>query len=352
MPAKAPPRKAEPIISIIENQMISWWERRGLDHLAVTEPTLSAFKQQGLPETMSTSVKRRVGRKASLRGNRNFNNANSYRELWLEDGQAIYNYPALIFVLDGQADFHIADYVAHCPQNHFLLFRDNVPRQTAAKSHLEGNEILQRYCSVLWFFTPPGTNSLIAYICRSQGTRHWSEGHHIVSHAEVVHSFQLFMREMHEKSPGYRQIASSSFQSFLHLLLRELKEERSVKGETEFAKISAARDLSPIEQAREYIKNHLNQPLTASRVAHVVYMSRNNFMQHFTRETGQTFHDYVTEKRMQAARRLLSTGHWSIEYVARFTGLKPSQFRNQFKIRFGITPSEFRRQSQIKGRNQ
>ena len=352
MPGEKPNHKAEPLISIIESRVIPTWEQFSLNHLAVTESTRTGFRQQEIPSLMRTSVKKRTGRKSLLRGDRHFNGANSYRELWEEDGQAIFNYPALVFVIEGQADFHIADYMVHCPQSHFLVFRDNVLRQKGSTPHLEGEGLEHRHCAVLWFFTPPGTNSLISYVCHSQGDRHWGDGYRIVQRLEATQVFKLFLQEIQEKAPGYQPIANNSFQAFLHLFLRELKEGRYIKRSNRDAeKIPPPRELSSIEQAKEYVKNHLNQPLTASDVAHTVYMSRNSFMQHFARETGQTFHEYVTEERMQEAKRLLSDGHWSIEFVARFTGLKPSQFRIQFKNRFGISPSEFRKQSATKVQN-
>ncbi len=345
--------KTEPLISVIESRVIPIWQQFSLDRLAVTEPTRAAFKRQEISASIGTTVKKRTGRKSSLRGGRNFNGANSYRELWEDDNQAIFNYPALVFVVEGQADFHVGDYVVHCPQSHFLLFRDNVLRQKGNAPHLEGERLAERHCAVLWFFAPPGTSSLISYVCHSQGDRHWGDGYRIVQRLEVNQAFKLFLQEVQEKAAGYQPIAVSSFQSFLHLFVRELKEGRFIKRSSKDAeRTPPPRDLSSIEQAKEYVKNHLNQPLTASHVAHTVYMSRNSFMQHFSRETGQTFHDYVTAERMQEAKRLLSDGHWSIEYVARFTGLKPAQFRTQFKTHFGIAPSQFRKQSQTKVQNQ
>lgn len=335
----------EPLIPLLETKVIPWWERCSLDNLAVTAPTLEEFKQQALPERMRTSVKKRTGKKTSLRGKRNFNNTNSYRAFWRENDQAVYSYPALVFILTGQADFHIADYVVHCPQDHFLLFRDNVPRPVGTGPHFEGENTDQRYCAVLWFFTPPGTNSVVGYVCYSRGKKHWSDEYRIVHRQDVIHSFNIFIREVQERAAGYQRIAHSSFQAFLYLFLRELQERRFLGA---VPASSPVRGSSSIEQAKEYVKDHLNQPLTASRVAHEIYMSRNSFIRQFTRETGQTFHEFVTSERMEKAHRLLSEGYWSIDFVCHFVGLKPTRFRAQFLARFKMTPSEFRKQLQTK----
>jgi AraC family transcriptional regulator len=72
-------------------------------------------------------------------------------------------------------------------------------------------------------------------------------------------------------------------------------------------------------------------------------MSRTNFIRHFRRETGQTFHDYVTAQRMEEAERLLREGEWSLSFIRQFIGLRPTQFLTQFKKHTGLTPAEFRR---------
>jgi AraC-like DNA-binding protein len=335
----------EPLIPILETKVIPWWERDSLERLAVSASTPAEFQHQQIPPLMRVSVKKRISRKSTFRGTRNYNNMGSYRAFWREDDQAIYNFPALVFVLAGQADFHIADYVVHCPQDHFLLFADNVPRPKGSHSHFVDENASGRKCDVLWFFAPPGTSSVVSYVCHSQEKKHWGDGYRIVHRAEVVNSFQLFLQEMQGKPAGYQQIARSSFHTFLHLFLRELKEGKFLGGRNSAAHISPQKlNSSPIEEAKQYVRTHLNQRLTSEVVAREMYMSRNSFIQHFSRETGQTFHDFVIDERMEEAHRLLSEGNWSIGFVCRFIGLKPTRFRVQFKERFGVTPSELRKQ--------
>ena len=339
-------KQNDSLIPILEKQVIPWWERSSLDRLAISASTLAAFRQQDIPELMRVSVKKRVSKKSTFRNNRNFNNTNSYRAVWPEDDQAIYNFPALVFVLAGQADFHIADYVVHCPQDHLLLFADNVPRPRRGP-HLVKENANARECDVLWFFAPPGTGSVVSYVCHSQGEKHWGDGYRIVHRAEARDCFTLFLQEIQEKSTGYQQIARSSFQTFLHLFLRELKEGKFLGGRDSATHLSPqALKSSSIDEAKRYVRTHLNQRLTSEDVAREMFMSRNSFIQHFSRETGQTFHDFVISERIEEAHHLLSEGNWSIGFVCRFIGLKPTRFRIQFKERFGVTPSEFRKQVQ------
>lgn len=336
---------SEALIAALEIQALPQWERFGLGRLAVTRGTLKQFKAQSLPDAMLAAVKKRRGQKAIKRSVRGFNNTSTFLEAWPEDNQSIFRYPALAFLVAGQADFHIADYSVRCPQDHFLLFSDGVPRPTGGRPHLEGKDLAGRHCTVLWLFAPPGTNSVIAYLCHSQCDRHWGEAYHIVPSSAAIHLFKVALQELQEEPHPHQQIAVPCLQAFLHMFLRELKEGRFHRAGKSSAESLRPTGASPIEQAQQYAKSHLDKPLTAERVAREVFMSRNSFIAHFKQETGETFHQFVTRERMEAAHRLLSEGHWSHAFICQFIGLRPSQFRAQFKQHFGIAPSAFRQQA-------
>jgi len=339
----------EPLIAILKSQIIPCWERFGIDRLAVVAKTLKQFEAQSLPEFMRASVKKRVGKKITSSRTRIYNNTSAFVETWPDDAQALILHPTLAFVLEGYADMHVADYLVHCPRDHFLLFTDDVPRGTGERSHLEGKDAAQRYCEVLWIFTPPGTNSVTMSVCYSRGAEHWIDEYCIVHHHEAISLFKLFVREAQEKPQGYQEITSTCLQLLLRLLLRELQQGRFHRaGKSSVIIDTQEKAQTQIEQAKQYVKSHLNQNLTAAKVAREIYMSRSSFIRHFTHETEQTFHEFVLNERMEEASRLLRDGYWSISFVSQAVGLRTSQFRNQFKSRFGISPSQFREQIKMK----
>jgi AraC-like DNA-binding protein len=337
------PTETEELIPVLEQQIIPWWERFGMEHLAVTASTLRAFHAQNLPDQMRTSIKKRVGKRVISR--RKIPYGNSVISSWPEDGQRSLRYPALVCVLRGEADFHIADYVVHCPQGHFLFFRPGVPQPDATKAHLEGDNRDNRYCEVLWFVVHPGTNCVTLSICCSQGDKHWARNgmkFRMVAHPDVLHFFEFFTKEVIQQSADSTPIATTSFATFLRLYLRELREGRfHLLGQrTEPAPSKEA--LSSIELAQQYINIHLNQSLTTANVAQAVFMSRTNFVRCFRRETGQTFNSYLNAQRFKEASRLLGEGDWPMESIARYVGLKPPQFRALIKRHANTTPTELR----------
>jgi len=316
-----------------------------MSHLAVTATTLRTFQAQSLPSQMRTSVKKRRGKRVASRCRIPY--GNSLIASWPEDGQRALRYPAMVCVLRGEADFHIADYVVHCPQGHFLFFRPGVPQPDATQSHLEGDQRANRYCEVLWFVVHPGTNCVTLSICCSQGEKHWARNgmkFHMVAHPDVLHSFEFFTKEVIERASDFIPIATSCFSTFLRLYLRELHQGHfHLLGQR---KETAAfqEDLSSIGIAQQYVNTHLNQSLTTATVAEAIFMSRTNFVRRFRQETGQTFNNYLNAQRFKEASRLLAEGDWPVDTIARCVGLKQPQFRALIKKYANTTPTQLRHQ--------
>lgn len=334
--------------AIVQQRLIPEWERFGLQRLAVTAPTLRQFREQPLPPQVRTEVKRRIGKRVNRASKRFYGNTSRSMGSWPEDRQEALRFPCLTYTLTGQADLHVADYLLHYPPGHFLLQAPGVGHPDGTCAHLEGKDCEHRYCELLWFFAPPGTNSVVSFICFSQGQRHWSRQEFdfcVVDHPDVVDQFQSFTREMLEKPPSYQELAYCHLGCFFALLQRELQAGRFFQSGEGRQQWSLEAHQNPIDLARQYITHNLNKFLTTQMVADQVFMSRNNFMKHFKEATGQTFHQYLLKQRMEEAKRLLLTGNWSQELICQFVGLRPTQFRVQFKKYFGTSPSACKRSS-------
>jgi len=338
------PRHNQDFITILTQKILPWWEQNGLTRLVTSANTLKEFKKQTLPDSIHVSVKKRRGKKVAVRSPRLFNNTSLTVATWPDDGQESLRYPVLACVLSGQADFHIADYVVHCPEEHFVLFNANVPQPSGQAPHFEGEDFSQRYCEVLWLMAPPAvTHRIHAWMCYSQGDKHWAEqlfSYSLLERLEVVTFFNSFIQEVTEQRSGYRKMAEVSFQAFLLLFIRELSEGR-FSSSSSSVHDSPRPQSNPMDLALRHISHHLNQNLTIQSVADVVYMSRSNFIDCFQQETGRTFNQYLTSRRLEEARRLLSEGAMSINTVCRLIGLSPAQFRKLFQKHYGTSPTQF-----------
>lgn len=341
------PRYDQEIIPILAEKILPWWERHGLNRLIVSANTIEEFREQGLPPAIEVSVKQRQGRKILVRGPRYYDNTSFKIALWPEDHQETLRYPALACVLRGQADFHIADYVVHCPQGHFIVFDANVPQPTGDVPHFVDGDFSRRYCEVLWLLAPPGTsNRISAWICHSEGDKHWLQGlfdYCWIDRSEVLVFFNTFLKEITERPTGFAKLAEASLHAFLLLFIRELSEGRfslapAAARETDDLPQDSA---NPIDLAVQYIDHHLNQQLTTQSLANAVYMSRSNFVRRFQQQQKQSFNRYVTERRLEEAKRLMREETWSLAIVCRLIGLSPAQLRRLFQREYGMSPSQW-----------
>ncbi len=82
-------------------------------------------------------------------------------------------------------------------------------------------------------------------------------------------------------------------------------------------------------------------PLT--RMAEECRMSLRTFVRRFTEATGSPPGEWLAAERMEEVKRLLATGHLSVDEIATVVGLGGADtLRHHFRRRIGISPSEFR----------
>ena len=331
----------EEVIFCLERQMIPAWERYGMEHLAVSARTLKEFRDQPLPEQIQAWPKKRQNKKPIK--NRGRARSNSIIESWPEDDQVNVRFPMLVYVRSGQAEFQLGDYVAQCPQEHFLFLSPGVPRPAGERSHFE-EPSQDKKCEVWWLRSVGHEDHVALSVCYSEGKRHTNSGqYYIVNDPCVVQLFHVFAQEVASQEEHQTKTSFASLQTFFLLFLREIKAERFYnRGENNLPR-SASTGASPIEMARQYIDKNLNHQLTIGTVAQAVFMARSNFTRQFYQETGQTFCNYLIERRLEEAKHWLVNESCSIDVVCKFVGLKSSRFHQLFQQRFAMTPGEFRK---------
>ena len=99
-----------------------------------------------------------------------------------------------------------------------------------------------------------------------------------------------------------------------------------------------------IKRAIVYIEeNYTKDSISLNEVAGAVEVSANYFSTVFRQETGLTFTEYVTKKRMDRAKQLLRQTERSSGDIAAEVGFKdPHYFSFVFKKTQGCTPREYR----------
>lgn len=100
---------------------------------------------------------------------------------------------------------------------------------------------------------------------------------------------------------------------------------------------------SPVEVVVRYVEEHFAESITLNMVAEIVYLSPSYLSSLFKSKQGQSFIDFLTEKRIEKAKSLLLYSDEKIQAISDSTGFTNIRhFNRVFKTMTNRTPSEFR----------
>ena len=91
-----------------------------------------------------------------------------------------------------------------------------------------------------------------------------------------------------------------------------------------------------------YVNTYYNNDCDVSDIANALNLERHYLSRLFKQKTGKTLKNYITEKRMEEAKKLLAEGN-SVSHSAIMCGYKdPFLFSKSFKKLYGISPNEWK----------
>lgn len=99
-----------------------------------------------------------------------------------------------------------------------------------------------------------------------------------------------------------------------------------------------------ISDILSYINENITKELTVDELASRSYLSRYHFMRLFKSQTGYTVHNYIRQKRLTLAARLIREG-MSASHAAAECGFSDySAFHRAFTSTFGVSPGKIKKQ--------
>lgn len=99
-----------------------------------------------------------------------------------------------------------------------------------------------------------------------------------------------------------------------------------------------------LNRVLDHIEKNFNRDLTLAALAALVGLTPPHFAASFRNATGSPPHRFIVRRRMEEARRLLSTTDWPVAEVAEAVGYESAAyFSAAFKKAIGVSPAEFRR---------
>lgn len=103
-------------------------------------------------------------------------------------------------------------------------------------------------------------------------------------------------------------------------------------------------DAGKIAPALSYINENLTVELNTDDMAALCYMSRYHFMRTFKAQTGCTVHNYIRQKRLVLAARLIREGMSASAAAVECGFADYSAFHRAFTKTFGVSPGKIKKQ--------
>lgn len=275
----------------------------------------------------------------------------------------------LAFVLEGTADFEIgftaqqaksagldrshSRYWLRVPAGCGVLFPPyiahsdgHLPHWHPADNSESGDDAFSR---LLWIGTLP--EGAICHTCITRGKAHQAGARNFVLHPQLQNLGELLMDELRRPDSA---VAPLLLAAMLMIVERELRTGQATADESGLHVVAAvsAHDAAPntqtaadttLRRALLYIENHLDQPLTTTKIATHCYVSASHLNRLFQKQHGQSLMKFVENHRVQAAQSLLINTNLPVSTIGRHVGYTHlPQFSLVFKRVCGQSPSQYR----------
>lgn len=151
-----------------------------------------------------------------------------------------------------------------------------------------------------------------------------------------------------KKLKQQKSTADIEVEEQLSLLMEQLlKEHRNLKSNIDrlpFAKSSTRIEIfRRLNRARDFIESCFSENITLADLARIACMAEHHFLRHFKNAFNITPHQYITQCRLEEAKRLLKKTEKPVSMIIHMIGFEcPSSFGRLFKEYTSYTPIGFR----------
>ena len=126
------------------------------------------------------------------------------------------------------------------------------------------------------------------------------------------------------------------------MLVQLLVQLNRIMQRGEVGRISSAGHNDKLAAVLSYINENLSKELSIDELAAMSYLSRYHFMRLFKAQTGCTVHNYIRQKRLNLAARLIREGVPAVRAAAECGFSDYSAFHRAFTATFGVSPGRIR----------
>ncbi|CDC91943.1 araC-type DNA-binding domain-containing proteins [Firmicutes bacterium CAG:227] len=153
---------------------------------------------------------------------------------------------------------------------------------------------------------------------------------------QFINFAQLMMREFQDKKSGFEKVCHGLLQVLLVYIAR--KQNLSVISDSSF------RLSKECALAKRYIDINYSQNITLDSLAEITHINKFYLAHSFTECIGQSPINYLTNRRLEASKELLTSSNLSVTQVASSVGFSSqSYFSQNFQKKVGMSPRQYRK---------
>lgn len=237
-----------------------------------------------------------------------------------------HHFSELFFVIKGQGDFIVEDKRFPLQENDLII----------VNPHIEHTEV-----SV-------SSNPLEYIVFGIEGlTFHFDEelqiqNYVLLNYADkkemLLQFFKILIDEMEAKQLNYELICRNLTEVLLMYLVRGRQVSLKQSLDTKMSKECGA--------AKRYIDSNYSDNITLDFLAALTHMNKYYLVHSFTKYTGLSPINYLTQKRIQVSMDLLSSTNYSVAQISSSVGFSSQSYFSQvFRKTTGLTPIQYRKKS-------
>jgi AraC family transcriptional regulator of arabinose operon len=233
----------------------------------------------------------------------------------------------MIYTKAGEGSFRVEKEIVLCKQGETVILPPGVPHHYAANEGANWEIYWTHFIPLpQWnqYLNLPQTEEKLIKMSIPEGEMQ----------QRVEHAFDKLIGDSRRSGRNNHELAMLSLAEILILVYVTATEQKNEYHLDE-----------RIEQALQYVADHIQEKHDLSTLARLAGLSLSRFRHLFKEQTGKKVTEWITAFRLQKAARLLDLTAKPVNEIATDVGFESSYyFTRRFTERFGISPSAYRKQ--------
>ncbi|MFC4402184.1 AraC family transcriptional regulator [Gracilibacillus xinjiangensis] len=259
-----------------------------------------------------------------------------YEIVWLKDGEALYVFEEKVYRLK---------------KNTILLFKSSEFHRVSLKEDAVYERVVVMFTEDFLSFNHPVLSGFSGFLDQLPSPHFMLDL--FVWHTEKLEVIMDNLLYEYENKDNWQQSAALELY-LLELLLficREIKDENK-RGHHLTIEQQQANPVAVHDKIIRVINDVWNRDWSLDDIAQRLHLNKYYLCHFFKKEFGVTIHEYILQRRIFEANKLLTDTETPVHRIAEYVGfMSASSFIRRYKEKTGVTPNQYRKKQERIRRN-